>query len=55
MAGVVGLVLTMPFSPISVDQMGARRWIDVGITIQPTEGAKIGTLYWWPVSSLGRK
>ena len=44
MAGIVGLVLTMPFSPISVDQMGARRWIDVGITIQPTEGAKIGTL-----------
>ena len=44
MAGVAGLVLTMPFSPISVDQMGARRWIDVGITIQPTEGAKIGTL-----------
>jgi rod shape determining protein RodA len=44
MAGIVGLVLTMPFSPISVDQMGARRWIDLGITIQPTEGAKIGTL-----------
>ena len=44
MAGIVGLVLTMPFSPISVDQMGARRWIDIGITIQPTEGAKIGTL-----------
>jgi len=43
-AGIVGLVLTMPFSPISVDQMGARRWIDVGIRIQPTEGAKIGTL-----------
>ncbi len=44
MAGIVGLLLTMPFSPISVDQMGARRWIDVGIRIQPTEGAKIGTL-----------
>ena len=44
MAGIIGLVLTMPFSPISIDQMGARRWIDVGITIQPTEGAKIGTL-----------
>ncbi|MFT5836535.1 MAG: rod shape determining protein RodA [Candidatus Azotimanducaceae bacterium] len=43
-AGIIGLVLTMPFSPISVDQMGARRWIDVGIRIQPTEGAKIGTL-----------
>ncbi|MDQ8194713.1 FtsW/RodA/SpoVE family cell cycle protein [Coraliomargarita sp. SDUM461004] len=43
-AGIFGLLLTMPFSPISVDQMGARRWIDVGIRIQPTEGAKIGTL-----------
>jgi rod shape determining protein RodA len=43
-AGIAGLLLTMPFSPISVDQMGARRWIDVGIRIQPTEGAKIGTL-----------
>ena len=42
--GIVGLLLTLPISPISVDQMGARRWIDVGITIQPTEGAKIGTL-----------
>ena len=44
-AGILGLLLTMPHSPISVEMMGARRWINVGITtIQPTEGAKIGTL-----------
>lgn len=44
-AGIVGLILTMPFSPISYEDMGARRWIDLGITrVQPTEGAKIGTL-----------
>ena len=28
MAGIVGLVLTMPFSPISYEDMGARRWVD---------------------------
>lgn len=45
LAGIVGLVLTDARSPISVEMMGARRWIDVGITtVQPTEGAKIGTL-----------
>ncbi|MDA9317237.1 rod shape-determining protein RodA [Puniceicoccaceae bacterium] len=44
-AGIVGLILTMPFSPISYEDMGARRWIDLGVTrVQPTEGAKIGTL-----------
>ena len=44
-AGIVGLILTMPFSPISFEDMGARRWIDLGVTrVQPTEGAKIGTL-----------
>lgn len=44
-AGIGGLLLTNELSPISVEMMGARRWIDVGITIvQPTEGAKIGTL-----------
>jgi len=44
-AGIVGLILTMPFSPISFEEMGARRWIDLGVTrVQPTEGAKIGTL-----------
>lgn len=44
-AGIIGLVLTMPFSPISYEEMGARRWIDLGVTrVQPTEGAKIGTL-----------
>ncbi len=43
--GILGLLLTMPQSPISVEMMGARRWINIGITtIQPTEGAKIGTL-----------
>ncbi len=43
--GIVGLILTMPFSPISFEDMGARRWIDLGLTrVQPTEGAKIGTL-----------
>jgi rod shape determining protein RodA len=43
--GILGLVLTMPFSPISYEDMGARRWIDLGVTrVQPTEGAKIGTL-----------
>lgn len=45
MAGILGLVLTMPFSPISYEDMGARRWIDLGITrVQPTEAAKIATL-----------
>ncbi len=44
-AGIFGLLLTMPQSPISVEMMGARRWVNIGITtIQPTEGAKIGTL-----------
>ena len=44
-AGICGLLLATKFSPISVEMMGARRWVDVGITIvQPTEGAKIGTL-----------
>ncbi|NBB78400.1 MAG: FtsW/RodA/SpoVE family cell cycle protein [Verrucomicrobia bacterium] len=44
-AGIIGLILTMPFSPISYEDMGARRWIDLGVTrVQPTEGAKIGTL-----------
>ena len=43
--GIVGLILTMPFSPISYEDMGARRWIDLWLTrVQPTEGAKIGTL-----------
>ncbi|MGB0409297.1 MAG: FtsW/RodA/SpoVE family cell cycle protein [Opitutales bacterium] len=45
LAGILGLALTFEASPISVEMMGARRWIDVGITtVQPTEGAKIGTL-----------
>jgi rod shape determining protein RodA len=45
LAGIVGLLLTNEHSPLSVEMMGARRWIDVGITtVQPTEGAKIGTL-----------
>ena len=45
LAGIAGLLLTNEMSPISVEMMGARRWIDVGITtVQPTEGAKIGTL-----------
>ena len=44
-AGICGLLLATKISPISVEMMGARRWVDVGITtIQPTEGAKIGTL-----------
>lgn len=43
--GIIGLLLTMEASPLSVEMMGARRWIDLGITyVQPTEGAKIGTL-----------
>ncbi|MGB0415703.1 MAG: FtsW/RodA/SpoVE family cell cycle protein [Coraliomargarita sp.] len=44
-AGILGLLLATKLSPISVEMMGARRWVDVGITtVQPTEGAKIGTL-----------
>ncbi len=44
-AGILGLLLATKYSPISVEMMGARRWINIGITtIQPTEGAKIGTL-----------
>lgn len=43
--GIFGLLLTTRYSPISVEMMGARRWVDLGVaTIQPTEGAKIGTL-----------
>ena len=43
--GILGLILTMPFSPISYEDMGARRWIELVLTrVQPTEGAKIGTL-----------
>ncbi|MFT4901246.1 MAG: rod shape determining protein RodA [Lentimonas sp.] len=45
LAGISGLLLATQFSPISVEMMGARRWVDVGFTtVQPTEGAKIGTL-----------
>ncbi len=44
-AGIFGLLLATKISPISVEMMGARRWINIGITVvQPTEGAKIGTL-----------
>ncbi len=44
-AGIIGLLLTTKFSPISYEDMGARRWVDLGVTrVQPTEGAKIGTL-----------
>ncbi|MEN8790558.1 MAG: FtsW/RodA/SpoVE family cell cycle protein, partial [Lentimonas sp.] len=43
-AGIIGLLLATRFSPISYEDMGARRWIDLGFTrVQPTEGAKIGT------------
>jgi len=43
--GILGLLLATRISPMSVEMMGARRWIDLGITVvQPTEGAKIGTL-----------
>jgi rod shape determining protein RodA len=45
LAGLCGLILATPISPISVEMMGARRWVDLGFTtIQPTEGAKIATL-----------
>lgn len=45
MAGILGLLLATKFSPISVEMMGARRWVNVGVTVvQPTEGAKIATL-----------
>lgn len=45
LAGIIGLLLTLEFSPVSVEMMGARRWVDLGVTtVQPTEGAKIGTL-----------
>jgi len=44
-AGILGLLLATKFSPISYEDMGARRWVDLGFTrVQPTEGAKIGTL-----------
>ncbi|NCG08824.1 MAG: FtsW/RodA/SpoVE family cell cycle protein [Verrucomicrobia bacterium] len=43
--GIGGLLLARPESPFSVEMMGARRWVDLGITtVQPTEAAKIGTL-----------
>lgn len=43
--GIAGLLLARPESPLSVEMMGARRWVDLGITtVQPTEAAKIGTL-----------
>jgi rod shape determining protein RodA len=43
--GVLGLLLATPLSPMSVEMMGARRWINLGFsTVQPTEAAKIGTL-----------
>ena len=45
MIGILGLFLATPFSPISVEMMGARRWVNLGFsTVQPTEAAKIGTL-----------
>ncbi|MGB0344273.1 MAG: FtsW/RodA/SpoVE family cell cycle protein [Coraliomargarita sp.] len=43
--GIIGLLLATRISPISVEMMGARRWVDIGITVvQPAEAAKIGTL-----------
>ena len=43
--GILGLLLATKISPISVEMMGARRWVDIGITIvQPAEAAKVGTL-----------
>ena len=43
--GIAGLLLARPESPFSVEMMGARRWVDLGITtVQPTEAAKMGTL-----------
>jgi rod shape determining protein RodA len=43
--GLLGLLLATPFSPISVEMMGARRWVNLGFTtVQPTEVAKIATL-----------
>ena len=43
--GLLGLLLATPLSPISVEMMGARRWINLGFTtVQPTELAKIATL-----------
>ena len=43
--GILGLLLATPLSPVSVEMMGARRWIDLGFTtVQPTEAAKIATL-----------
>ena len=43
--GLLGLLLATPLSPLSVEMMGARRWVNLGITsVQPTELAKIGTL-----------
>lgn len=44
-AGIFGLLLATEFSPISYEDMGARRWVNLGFTrVQPTEGAKIGAL-----------
>ncbi|MGJ8652303.1 MAG: FtsW/RodA/SpoVE family cell cycle protein [Opitutaceae bacterium] len=44
-AGILGLLLATKYSPISFEDMGARRWVNLGFTrVQPTEGAKIGTL-----------
>ena len=43
--GILGLLLATPISPLSVEMMGARRWVNLGFSnIQPTEIAKIGTL-----------
>ena len=43
--GILGLLLATKISPMSVEMMGARRWVDIGITIvQPAEAAKVGTL-----------
>ena len=43
--GIIGLLLATRISPLSVEMMGARRWVDIGITVvQPAEAAKIGTL-----------
>ncbi len=43
--GIIGLLLATRISPVSVEMMGARRWVDIGITVvQPAEAAKIGTL-----------
>lgn len=55
---VLGFVLmALVQTPLGVEEMGARRWLKLGIQFQPSEIAKIGVIMFLPmvILKMGRK